>query len=168
MMKYSQEVAEIYIDMTRRHWDAIEKRLTDRIADLEKRLAAAQKQQRAPTAIDEAFDFAESVTAPENAGTPLSKPEAEKLAKFTFHAHPAEHFAFLYRLILNLHNRNADRIEKSGLRYKGVYQTAMQYKRGDFVTRDGSMWHCNADGTTETPGSGNGWQLAVKAGKDAR
>jgi phage portal protein BeeE len=47
--------------------------------------------------------------------------------------------------------------------YMGVWQ-AGDYTRGDMVTRDGGVWHANAD-THGTPGhADSGWQLAVKRG----
>jgi hypothetical protein len=47
--------------------------------------------------------------------------------------------------------------------YMGVWQ-AGDYMRGDMVTRDGGVWHANAD-TKGTPGhAASGWQLAVKRG----
>jgi hypothetical protein len=52
--------------------------------------------------------------------------------------------------------------------YKGVHVPGRLYERGDLVTHDGSVFHCNAD-TTARPGSGTAaWTLAVKHGKDAR
>jgi hypothetical protein len=52
--------------------------------------------------------------------------------------------------------------------YRGVYVSGRLYERGDCVTLDGSIFHCDAD-TTVPPGTGaKGWTLAVKRGKDAR
>jgi len=52
--------------------------------------------------------------------------------------------------------------------YRGVHVPGRLYERGDCVTADGSVFHCNAD-TTAAPGSAAGaWTLAVKRGKDAR
>jgi hypothetical protein len=51
--------------------------------------------------------------------------------------------------------------------YRGVYVPGRLYDRGDCVTLDGSIFHCNAD-TTTRPGSGGAWTLAVKHGRDAR
>jgi hypothetical protein len=52
--------------------------------------------------------------------------------------------------------------------YRGVWQPAGRYERGDVVTWQGGMWI--AFRSTETkPGDGDsGWQLAVKAGRDGR
>lgn len=51
--------------------------------------------------------------------------------------------------------------------YRGVYKPATEYVKGDTVTRDGGLWHCNVEKTTETPGSGSkDWTLAAKRGRD--
>ena len=55
----------------------------------------------------------------------------------------------------------------SEFQYCGVWHVGA-YKRGNFVTHDGSVWHCNVD-TCEKPGTdASAWTLAVKHGKDAR
>jgi hypothetical protein len=52
--------------------------------------------------------------------------------------------------------------------YCGVWATG-SYKRGNFVTHDGSLWHCDADNTDTKPGTdASAWTLCVKRGKDAR
>jgi hypothetical protein len=51
--------------------------------------------------------------------------------------------------------------------YRGVHVPGRLYERGDCVTLDGSIFHCNAD-TTTRPGNGGAWTLAVKHGRDAR
>jgi hypothetical protein len=58
-------------------------------------------------------------------------------------------------------------LEKGGLKYCGVYQRALDYKRGSLVTFEGSAW-CALVDTREVPGRSNSWQLAVKAGRDGR
>ena len=50
-------------------------------------------------------------------------------------------------------------------RYVGVWAVGT-YHEGNFVTYDGSIWHCNQE-TTQRPGSGPDWTLAVKHGRDA-
>ena len=53
--------------------------------------------------------------------------------------------------------------------YKGVYDRDSDYQKGDFVTADGSMWHCNEPVSGERPGKGSeAWSLAVKHGRDLR
>lgn len=52
--------------------------------------------------------------------------------------------------------------------YRGVYVDGKIYERGDFVTVNGSLYHCDTD-TTARPGEGaKEWTLAVKRGKDDR
>ena len=58
-------------------------------------------------------------------------------------------------------------LEATGVKYRGVWQAADEYRRGDMVTHDGSVFHCNAD-TRAKPGNGSTtWSLAVKHGRDA-
>ena len=52
-------------------------------------------------------------------------------------------------------------------RYMGNYQEAMSYKRGNFVSQGGGVWHCNRD-TAVRPGTDDDWTLAVKSGRDGR
>lgn len=59
-----------------------------------------------------------------------------------------------------------DALRGAGLRYRGVWQAAEQYGRGDCVTRDGSLWHRNSpEPTTEKPGTGTGWTLMHKGAR---
>jgi hypothetical protein len=64
--------------------------------------------------------------------------------------------------------RRLDEVEEGGIRYQGTWQRAAEYRRGHAVTDNGSLWIAirNVDG--ERPGTGDAWQLAAKAGKDAR
>lgn len=48
---------------------------------------------------------------------------------------------------------------------RGVYRTGQAYEKGDAVTFGGSVWVAQAE-TTERPGTGPGWRLAVKAGRN--
>lgn len=58
----------------------------------------------------------------------------------------------------------AAEVEAKSMRFRGVHQPAEEYKRGDLVTHQGALWHCNRS-TTDRPGSGGtDWQLAVKSG----
>lgn len=54
-------------------------------------------------------------------------------------------------------------LENRAVKFAGVYQTSSDYVRGDLVTHKGALWHCNRP-TTERPGDGGDWQLAVKRG----
>jgi hypothetical protein len=56
-----------------------------------------------------------------------------------------------------------------GVAYKGVWDSSEVYRRGHFVTRAGSIWHCERDHNRGLiPGVGDGWKLAVKHGKDRK
>jgi hypothetical protein len=50
------------------------------------------------------------------------------------------------------------------VRYSGVYEAGRAYVKGEQVTYQGSLWHCEAP-TRERPGTdGDGWVLQVKRG----
>ena len=53
----------------------------------------------------------------------------------------------------------------SEFQYCGVWHDGA-YKRGNFVTYDGSVWHCNVDTCTKPGVDPIVWTLAVKHGKD--
>ncbi|MBR1154513.1 hypothetical protein [Bradyrhizobium sp. JYMT SZCCT0428] len=59
-------------------------------------------------------------------------------------------------------------LEKGGIRYLGVFQRAIDYRRGSVVTDAGSAWVALTDNPQNTPGHSSDWQLMVKAGKDAK
>lgn len=50
---------------------------------------------------------------------------------------------------------------------RGVYRPENAYAKGDGVTWGGSFWIAQKD-TSEKPGDGDGWRLAVKKGRDGR
>lgn len=53
--------------------------------------------------------------------------------------------------------------------YMGTYRDDAAYDRGHMVTRNGLLWHCNVNATTEKPGSGPSWTMMHKShGKDDR
>lgn len=69
--------------------------------------------------------------------------------------------------VLLEHKARLDALEGHGLKYCGVYQKALGYRRGHVVTMDGAMWTALAD-TPEgvAPGSnGAFWQLSQKSVK---
>lgn len=72
---------------------------------------------------------------------------------------------YVDRSLREIHDR-LDAIEKKGIEYKGVYQSAQEYKRGHIVTHKGAMWHANVF-TRSVPGTNAEWTLCVKAGRDA-
>jgi hypothetical protein len=53
------------------------------------------------------------------------------------------------------------------LHYCGVFKPGVQYRRGNFVTYGGSLWHCNVD-TDRGPTDSKDWTLAVKRGQNGR
>ena len=57
--------------------------------------------------------------------------------------------------------------ERKGVAYRGVWQASQDYRRGDLVTLNGSIWHANVE-TRAKPGAGSDWTLAVKAGRDGK
>lgn len=54
--------------------------------------------------------------------------------------------------------------ESKAMHFRGVHQPAEDYQRGDLVTYQGALWHCNRPTTDRPGGSGTDWQLAVKSG----
>src|SRR5262245_36862231 len=52
-------------------------------------------------------------------------------------------------------------------RFIGTWEENKQYKRGNFVSLGGQVYHCNI-GTTARPGTDSSWTLAVKSGRDGR
>src|SRR5262245_1466685 len=50
------------------------------------------------------------------------------------------------------------------IEYREVWRAGQDYRRGNFVTHNGAMWHCNVDHTQSRPGTDKGWKLAVKNG----
>ena len=60
-----------------------------------------------------------------------------------------------------------DALETKGVDYKGTFQKAITYNRGDVLTHSGSAWICLRK-TNEAPGNCSSWQLMVKKGRDAR
>jgi len=51
--------------------------------------------------------------------------------------------------------------------YRGPHEDGKCYTRGQYVSFKGSLWHCNCE-TTQRPGDGPAWTLAVKAGRDGK
>jgi len=52
--------------------------------------------------------------------------------------------------------------------YRGVYVDGVTYRRGNCVTWGGCTWIAQDEETTEKPGTGKGWQLSVKKGRDGK
>jgi hypothetical protein len=51
--------------------------------------------------------------------------------------------------------------------YRGVFEPGRVYQPGDTVTFGGSVWVCGAV-SSERPGAGDAWTLAVKRGRDGK
>lgn len=58
-------------------------------------------------------------------------------------------------------------LESCPFEYTGAHVNGQQYRKGQFASQGGSVWHANT-ATTQRPGDGPAWTLAVKAGRDAR
>ena len=54
------------------------------------------------------------------------------------------------------------------VRFRGVYQKAEHYEKGNLVTHKGSMWSALTDGPGIPGEDHDGWQLAVKSGEAPR
>lgn len=52
--------------------------------------------------------------------------------------------------------------------YKGVYRDDAEYEANDTVTWAGSQWASTKSANVEKPGTGDGWVLIVKAGRNGK
>ncbi|TCK31233.1 hypothetical protein EV667_1339 [Ancylobacter aquaticus] len=60
-------------------------------------------------------------------------------------------------------------VEASGLRFLGVWQRAVDYRRGSVVTSEGSSWVAlKATSPAEKPGDCDAWALVAQRGRDGR
>ncbi len=59
-----------------------------------------------------------------------------------------------------------DRIAE--FKYRGIWQSGIVYRECNSVTDNGSLWICMARESTQRPGNGSDWRLAVKRGKDGK
>jgi hypothetical protein len=78
-------------------------------------------------------------------------------------AHFAKEIQPLRERIVELEARSRD-----AMRFRGAFQRAMHYIKGDFVTSDGAGWVClraidGADGKPGADETAGAWQLAVKS-----
>jgi hypothetical protein len=64
---------------------------------------------------------------------------------------------------LILHEARIAELEANLFEYAGVWRDG-EYRRGQFVTHQGGIFHCN-ERTTARPGTNKQWQLAVKSGR---
>jgi hypothetical protein len=76
----------------------------------------------------------------------------------------------LAAIIRSFVSAEIDKLERrlaATFKYCGTYESGREYRPGNFVTDNGSIWHCDKP-TTTRPGDGDCWTLAVKRGRDAR
>lgn len=100
---------------------------------------------------------------------------SEKLFLQTVGRFVVERMKPLHARILDLENEVRElksemrELEKGGVRFCGVWQRAMDYKRGSMVTHDGATWTVVADEAKamERPGTSQAWQLCEKSRRDA-
>lgn len=57
--------------------------------------------------------------------------------------------------------------QRPSLSYRGVWDPRSEYREGEFVTDQGSVWYARRT-TRERPGSSADFQLAVKRGADGK
>lgn len=57
---------------------------------------------------------------------------------------------------------------RPAIKYCGTWDAEKVYSVGDFVTDDGSLWHCSDSNVGVRPGSSEAWRLAVKRGRDGK
>lgn len=77
-------------------------------------------------------------------------------------------FVWLSERCKELEKRVADLDARPAPTYRGVWKETDTYPLGSIVTDRGSAWYAHAKLQGIRPGDGAGWQLMVKAGKDAR
>jgi hypothetical protein len=58
--------------------------------------------------------------------------------------------------------------QRKSFRYCGVWEARTEFRAGNFVTHNGSLWHCNAT-TRNVPGRDPvSWTLCCKRGADGK
>jgi hypothetical protein len=69
---------------------------------------------------------------------------------------------------LEAYSRRLIEVEKGGIRYRGIFQRADVYARGDVVTHGGSAWIALNGVEGAVPGQAESWQLMCKRGADGK
>jgi hypothetical protein len=78
------------------------------------------------------------------------------------------HRSQIHKARIDLLERQLAESKATPFEFTGVWIEGKAYRRGQFATKGGSLWHCN-QATTTQPGDGSGaWTLAVQRGRDAR
>jgi hypothetical protein len=57
-------------------------------------------------------------------------------------------------------------LQESAFEYSGPWKSDTKYRKNQFVSHRGSMWHAQIDSRGVVPGDGAMWKLAVKQGRD--
>jgi len=83
---------------------------------------------------------------------------------YTFTADAIEVVVDEMRALAKAINARIDELEKNGARFRGVYQRAQAYRRGEMVTVKDGLWTALKDVPEGvTPGTDpDAWQLTVK------
>ncbi|QGA56881.1 hypothetical protein [Brucella sp. 2280] len=112
-----------------------------------------------------------------NASPELLKSSAQRGELYQALADVTEAFQALKERVADLESRDEeikslkgriDALEEGGIRYRGIYQRAQPYSKGDVVTFNGCAWIAlRSLKETEEPGTCDGWMLMVKKGRDA-
>lgn len=64
--------------------------------------------------------------------------------------------------------RTIAEIQATGIKFCGVHQRALEYKKGAVVVADGSSWVSLEDGNGDVPGTSGRWTLMAKRGRDGK
>lgn len=75
-----------------------------------------------------------------------------------------------FSIAVSLSDGTQERTEKTipVPEYKGVFRSDEKYLKGDSVSHGGGLWIATDDDPSSIPGQSDGWQLAVKRGRDGR
>ena len=78
-----------------------------------------------------------------------------------------EGFSVLLTTLVRTEAR-VEAVEATVIKYCGVFKPAQEYRRGDLVNFDGSVFHCNADPRCKPGNRSTSWTLYVKRGADGK
>lgn len=59
--------------------------------------------------------------------------------------------------------RELAELRATTVKYRGTWQRAERYTRGDAITHEGALWCCVRDDAEQKPGTGDQWQLMHKS-----
>lgn len=78
-----------------------------------------------------------------------------------------DHFTKMLHIAVEPLKQRIKELEQFPFEYKGTWQAETEYRKNNVITMNGGLWVCLNTRTRERPPSSH-WQLAVKAGRDAR